>query len=70
MLRIRQLGLRGSIAPFDLDLSAGEVLGLAGLLGSGRTEMAKLIFGIDSAEPGRGPDQGEEGERQLPRMPP
>ena len=27
VLRIRQLGLRGSIAPFDLDLSAGEVLG-------------------------------------------
>ncbi|HET6439917.1 MAG TPA: sugar ABC transporter ATP-binding protein [Anaeromyxobacter sp.] len=53
VLRIRQLGLRGSIAPFDLDLSEGEVLGLAGLLGSGRTEMAKLIFGIDS------PNQGE-----------
>jgi simple sugar transport system ATP-binding protein len=53
VLRIRQLGLRGSIAPFDLDLSEREVLGLAGLLGSGRTEMAKLIFGIDS------PNQGE-----------
>jgi galactofuranose transport system ATP-binding protein len=52
VLRIRQLGLRGSIAPFDLDLSEGEVLGLAGLLGSGRTEMAKLIFGIDSANQG------------------
>jgi monosaccharide-transporting ATPase len=52
VLRIRQLGLRGSIAPFDLDLSAREVLGLAGLLGSGRTEMAKLIFGIDSASQG------------------
>ncbi|HEU4382088.1 MAG TPA: sugar ABC transporter ATP-binding protein [Anaeromyxobacteraceae bacterium] len=53
VLRIRQLGLRGSIAPFDLDLDEREVLGLAGLLGSGRTEMAKLIFGIDS------PNQGE-----------
>ena len=52
VLRIRQLGLRGSIAPFDLDLGQGEVLGLAGLLGSGRTEMAKLIFGIDSATQG------------------
>jgi monosaccharide-transporting ATPase len=52
VLRIRQLGLRGSIAPFDLDLSEGEVLGLAGLLGSGRTEMAKLIFGIDTANQG------------------
>jgi simple sugar transport system ATP-binding protein len=31
--------------PFDLTLRAGEVVGLAGLLGSGRTETAKLIFG-------------------------
>jgi len=52
VLRVRQLGLRGSIAPFDLDLDEGEVLGLAGLLGSGRTEMAKLLFGIDSANQG------------------
>ncbi len=52
VLRVQQLGLRGSIAPFDLELAEGEVLGLAGLLGSGRTEMAKLLFGIDSASQG------------------
>ena len=46
------LGRAGSIEPFDLDLHAGEVVGLAGLLGSGRTEMASLLFGIDRA--GRG----------------
>jgi simple sugar transport system ATP-binding protein len=52
VLRIRQLGLQGSVAPFDLELREGDVLGLAGLLGSGRTEMARLIFGIDNADQG------------------
>jgi galactofuranose transport system ATP-binding protein len=41
------LGLAGSMNPFDLVLHTGEVVGLAGLLGSGRTEVAKLLFGID-----------------------
>ncbi len=52
VLKVKDLGLRGSIAPFDLNLNEGEVLGLAGLLGSGRTEMARLIFGIDGANQG------------------
>ncbi|MEO9167294.1 MAG: sugar ABC transporter ATP-binding protein [Aestuariivirga sp.] len=39
------LGRRRTIAPFDLELRKGEVLGLSGLLGSGRTETAKLVFG-------------------------
>jgi simple sugar transport system ATP-binding protein len=52
LLTVKDLGLRGSIAPFNLNLHEGEVLGLAGLLGSGRTEMARLIFGIDGANQG------------------
>jgi galactofuranose transport system ATP-binding protein len=67
LLRVRQLGLRGSIAPFDLDLGEGEVLGLAGLLGSGRTEMAKLIFGIDSANQGEVQVKGEKANVGSPR---
>ena len=49
----RGLGRRGSIEPFDLDLREGDVVVLAGLLGSGRTETARLLFGIDRSDTGQ-----------------
>lgn len=52
ILQADDLGLSGSIKPFDLELHSGEVLGFAGLLGSGRTETAYLIFGIDKPDHG------------------
>jgi simple sugar transport system ATP-binding protein len=52
LLSVRGLGRTGSIKPFDLDIHAGETVGLAGLLGSGRTEIANLLFGIDRADSG------------------
>jgi len=54
------LGRTGSLEPVDLELSANEVLGIAGLLGSGRTELAGLIFGIDSPDHGSLVIDGEE----------
>jgi len=52
ILAARGLARRGAIQPVDLELRRGEVTGLAGLLGSGRTETARLLFGIDEADAG------------------
>jgi monosaccharide-transporting ATPase len=67
LLAVKDLGLRGSIAPFSLNLNEGDVLGLAGLLGSGRTEMARLIFGIDGANQGEIQVKGKKANIKAPR---
>ncbi|TQS42614.1 sugar ABC transporter ATP-binding protein [Cryptosporangium phraense] len=46
------VGRKGAIEPFSLTIHRGEVVGLAGLLGSGRTELARLLFGADRADAG------------------
>jgi monosaccharide-transporting ATPase len=52
VLAARGLGRSGAIAPLDLALHPGEVVGLGGLLGSGRTETARLLFGLDACDCG------------------
>jgi simple sugar transport system ATP-binding protein len=52
LLETHSYGKRGVIEPFDLQIRRGEVLGLAGLLGSGRTETASMLFGINKADHG------------------
>jgi simple sugar transport system ATP-binding protein len=46
------LGRRGAVSSVSMDLRRGQVVGLAGLLGSGRTETARLLFGIDRPDSG------------------
>lgn len=48
----KALGLTGMLEPTDLEIYAGEVVGIAGLLGSGRTELASLIFGVHTPDSG------------------
>ncbi len=61
------LGRRGAIHPLDLAVGTGEVVGLAGLLGSGRTETARMLFGIDPADAGQTRVDGRTVRLRSPR---
>ncbi len=52
LYRAEALGRKGSFENTDIQLRAGEVVGFAGLLGSGRTELARLLYGVDKADSG------------------
>jgi simple sugar transport system ATP-binding protein len=52
LLEARGFGRRGQLNPVDVDLRRGEVVGVGGLLGSGRTELARLLFGLDRSDSG------------------
>lgn len=51
-LEAKHLGCEGTIKPFDLTVNKGEIIGLSGLLGSGRSEMARVLFGADKKTEG------------------
>ena len=59
-LSLRGFGASRRLHPVDLDLDDGQVVGIAGLLGSGRTELARMIFGLDAADAGTLRVQGRE----------
>ncbi len=61
------VGRKGSIAPATLTIGEGEVMGFAGLLGSGRTELARLLGGIDHADGGTLKVGGFDGLLRTPR---
>jgi ribose transport system ATP-binding protein len=47
LLALRNVSTAAGLRDVDLELHAGEILGLAGLMGSGRSELARAVFGID-----------------------
>ena len=60
VIEARGLSHAGTIKPFDLDIHKGEVIGLTGLLGSGRSELARAIYGADRAQTGTLKVKGKE----------
>ena len=53
LLRVEDLGSPGRFEGVSFTLRAGEIVGLAGLVGSGRSELAQALFGLDARAPGR-----------------
>ena len=57
---------KGTIKPFDLEINKGEVVGLTGLLGSGRSELARVIYGADKNQTGELEFKGEKVKINAP----
>ncbi len=67
VLEVRGLTRAGVVEDVDLRVHAGEVLGLAGLAGAGRTEIARMIAGADRADRGTVHVRGRELRLRTPR---
>ncbi|MCD7822357.1 MAG: sugar ABC transporter ATP-binding protein [Clostridiales bacterium] len=66
MIDAKGLSHKGTIKPFDLEIRKGEVVGLTGLLGSGRSELARVIYGADKAQTGTLKVKGKEVKINAP----
>lgn len=67
LLAASGVGRKGSVRPLDLTIRKGEVVGLGGLLGSGRTETARMLFGIEPPDSGSLRVEGETRRLGNPR---
>lgn len=68
VLRVRHLTRPGKLHGVSFDLRRGEILGLAGLLGAGRTELLHAIFGLDPDVAGTVVVEGREQNARSPRQ--
>ncbi len=67
VLGLRAATRRGVVGPIDFSVKKGDVVGLAGLLGSGRSETARMIFGIEPPEQGEISVAGQSARLRTPR---
>jgi ribose transport system ATP-binding protein len=66
LLEVEHLSRQGILEDISFQLRAGEVVGMAGIVGAGRTELARAIFGADPSDSG---EVRVRGERMRPRNP-
>jgi len=68
VLSAQGMGRKGVLEPADVSVYDGEVVGIAGLLGSGRTELVRLLYGADRADSGSLELDGEAARVHNPRQ--
>ena len=66
VIEAEELGHKGTIKPFDMTINKGEVVGFTGLLGSGRSELVRAIYGADKADSGTLKVNGKEVKIHAP----
>ena len=66
LLEVRDARRLPAVRGVSLQVHAGEVVGLGGLVGSGRTELLRLIYGLDQPGRGRGPRRGQAAAARPP----
>jgi len=67
ILSVRNISRKGKLDIINFDVYVGELLGITGLIGSGRTELARIIFGADHMDNGEIFLRGEKVEIESPQ---
>ena len=67
VLSVKNIGRRGAFTDINFAVHAGEIVGIAGLMGAGRTEIARAIFGLDHLDRGEIYIRGEKAVVKSPR---